>query len=125
MQKARGITDNVSLLRNELFIPSLLLKKLVHEARKLMKKTCTHQPDCLKLIQRIIDREATPEEEAAFLANKEQCLPCQEGYELEQSLRKAIKSNCSSKCPETLFARIKAKLFVVLILISILIPLFC
>ena len=90
-----------------------------------MKKTCTHQPDCLKLIQRILDREATPEEEATFLANKEQCLPCQEGYELEQSMRKAIKSSCSSKCPEALFARIKAKLFVVLILISILIPLFC
>ena len=90
-----------------------------------MKKTCTHQPDCLKLIQRIIDREATPEEEATFLANKEQCMPCQEGYALEKSLRKAIQSNCASKCPETLFALIKAKLFVVLILISILIPLFC
>jgi anti-sigma factor (TIGR02949 family) len=90
-----------------------------------MKKNCNHQADCLKLIQRIVDREASPEEEATFLANKEQCIPCQEGYELEQSLRKAIKSNCSSKCPETLFARIKAKLFVILILISILIPLFC
>lgn len=90
-----------------------------------MKKNCTHQADCLKLIQRIVDREASPEEEATFLANKEQCIPCQEGYELEQSLRKAIKSSCSSKCPEALFARIKSKLFVVLILISILIPLFC
>ena len=90
-----------------------------------MKKNCNHQADCLKLIQRILDREATPEEEATFLANKEQCMPCQEGYALEQSLRKAIKSNCSSKCPEALFERIKSKLFVVLILISILIPLFC
>ncbi|MEN9385731.1 MAG: hypothetical protein RLZZ185_472 [Bacteroidota bacterium] len=90
-----------------------------------MKKTCTHHSDCLKLIQRILDREATPEEEANFLVNKDQCLPCQEGYELEQSMRKAIKSNCTSKCPQDLFARIKSKLFVVLILISILIPLFC
>lgn len=90
-----------------------------------MKKTCTHQSECLKLIQRIIDREASPEEEAAFLEKKDTCTPCQEGYELAQSLRKAIKSSCSSKCPDGLFARIKAKLFVVLILISILIPLFC
>ena len=90
-----------------------------------MKKTCTHKADCLKLIQRIIDREATPEEEAAFLANKDQCLPCQEGYALEKSLRNAIKANCKSKCPTDLFDQIKAKLFVVLILISILIPLFC
>ena len=28
-----------------------------------MKKTCTHHSDCLKLIQRILDREATPEED--------------------------------------------------------------
>jgi anti-sigma factor (TIGR02949 family) len=90
-----------------------------------MKKTCTHHSDCLTLIQRILDREATPEEEANFLVNKDQCLPCQEGYELEQSMRKAIKSNCKSKCPQDLFVRIKSKLFVVLILISILIPLFC
>jgi hypothetical protein len=90
-----------------------------------MKKNCTHQVECVKLIQRIIDQEASPAEEASFFANKEQCLPCQEGYALEQSLRKAIKSNCSAKCPDTLFTRISAKLFIVLILISILIPLFC
>lgn len=90
-----------------------------------MKKTCAHQTDCLKLIQRIIDHEATSEEEATFLANRDQCLPCQKGYELAYSLRKAIKSTFSTKCPEALFERIKAKLFAVLILISILIPLFC
>ena len=90
-----------------------------------MKKNCNHQADCLKLIQRIVDREATPEEEATFLANREQCIPCQDGYKLEQTLRNAIKSSCTSKCPEAVFARIKSKLFIVLILISILIPLFC
>jgi hypothetical protein len=72
-----------------------------------------------------LDKEATAEEEAHFLANKAQCLPCQEGYELELSLKKAIKDNCTVSCPTDLFARIKAKLFLVLILISILIPLFC
>ncbi len=76
-------------------------------------------------MQRIMDHEATPTEEATFLANRAQCLPCQKAYDLEHSLRKAIKSTFSAKCPEALFARIKAKLFVVLILISILIPLFC
>jgi hypothetical protein len=79
----------------------------------------------MKLIQRIIDREATPEEEAAFLVNKNQCLPCQEGYELELSLKNAIQSKCSVKCPEQLFTKIRAKLFLLFILISILIPLFC
>lgn len=79
----------------------------------------------MKLIQRILDREATSKEEAAFLANKDQCLPCQEGYELELSLKKAIKSKCHQKCPDSIFEQIKAKLFLILILISILIPLLC
>jgi len=90
-----------------------------------MKKSCEHQKDCMKLIQRILDKEASPEEEAAFLANKNQCIPCQEGYELETSLKKAIKEKCTAKCPDELFARIKEKLFLLIILISILIPLFC
>jgi anti-sigma factor (TIGR02949 family) len=90
-----------------------------------MKTNCTHQKDCLQLIQRILDREASHAEEEAFLANKDKCLPCQENYALEQSVKKAIKNNCTSTCPTDLFERIKSKLFMVLILISILIPLFC
>jgi hypothetical protein len=90
-----------------------------------MKMSCEHQKNCMKLIQRILDREATPEEEAAFLANKNQCLPCKEGYELELSLKKAIKDKCTKKCPDLLLEQIKAKLFLILILISILIPLLC
>lgn len=90
-----------------------------------MKTNCTHHQECLQVIQRILDKEATTDEEARFMANKDQCLPCQEGYDLELSLKKAIKNNCSASCPSDLFARIKTKLFLVLILISILIPLFC
>ncbi len=90
-----------------------------------MKKHCEHQGDCMQLIQRILDKEATAEEEAMFVNKKEQCLPCKEGYELEQSLKKAIKEKCVSKCPDELFKSIKAKLFILLAIISILIPLFC
>ena len=63
-----------------------------------MKTNCSHQTDCMKLIQRILDKEASAEEEARFVANKGQCLPCQEGYKLEIALRKALKSNCTSSC---------------------------
>ena len=90
-----------------------------------MKASCEHHHECMKVIQRIIDRESTAEGEAAFLTNKDQCLPCQEGYALELSLKKAIQSKCSVPCPEQLFAKIRAKLFLLFILISILIPLFC
>ena len=90
-----------------------------------MKTNCAQHQECLQVIQRILDKEATAEEIARFMANKDQCLTCQEGYDLELSLKKAIKNNCSATCPSDLFARIKTKLFLVLILISILIPLFC
>jgi hypothetical protein len=90
-----------------------------------MKTNCEHHKDCLKLIQKILDREASPAEEATFLLSKDQCLPCQEGYRLEASLKKAIKEQCHQKCPDSLLEQIKAKLFLFFILISILIPLLC
>ena len=58
-----------------------------------MKTNCTQHKECLQVIQRILDKEATDEEVARFMANKDQCLPCQEGYDLELSLKKAIKNN--------------------------------
>jgi hypothetical protein len=79
----------------------------------------------MKLIQRIVDREATVEEEVKFLATKEQCLPCKEGHELEVALRHALKTSCHSKCPADLLDSIRAKISFLLILISFLIPLFC
>lgn len=90
-----------------------------------MKTNCSHQPDCMKLIQRILDKEATAEEEARFLANKDQCLPCQEGHELEVALRKALQSKCRSTCPSSLIDSIRSKISSLLLLILILIPLFC
>ena len=90
-----------------------------------MKTNCAHQPDCLKLIQRILDKEASAEEEARFIANKDQCLPCQEGHELELALRKALKSSCHSKCPSSLLESIRSKISSIILLILLLIPLFC
>ncbi|MFM1935025.1 MAG: hypothetical protein RL360_1906 [Bacteroidota bacterium] len=90
-----------------------------------MKTNCSHQPDCLKLIQRILDKEASAEEEARFLANKDQCLPCQEGHELELALRKALKTSCHSKCPTSLLESIRSKISSIILLILLLIPLFC
>jgi CO dehydrogenase/acetyl-CoA synthase gamma subunit (corrinoid Fe-S protein) len=90
-----------------------------------MKTNCSHQSECMKLITRILDKEATAEEEARFLANKDHCLPCKEGHELEVALRKALKSSCHSKCPSSLLDSIRSKISSILLLILLLIPLFC
>jgi len=88
-----------------------------------MKTACNHQHACIQLIQKILDGEASPEEEAMFLEKKEQCLPCQEGYALEKALKDQMKAKCRVACPESLVQRIKEKLFLALVLISFLIPL--
>jgi hypothetical protein len=90
-----------------------------------MKTHCSHSSDCLRLITRILDKEATAEEEARFLQNKDQCLPCREGHELELALRKALKSSCKSTCPSSLIDSIRSKISSILLFILLLIPLFC
>jgi len=89
-----------------------------------MKMSCEHHQDCMKLIQNILDGEASVAEKEDFNANKDQCIPCQKGYELELSLKKNLKSKCQLSCPEQIIHKIRLKLFLLLILISILIPLF-
>jgi hypothetical protein len=79
----------------------------------------------MQLIQKILDGEASVAEKEDFIANKDQCLPCQKGYELELSLKSNLKSKCQLSCPEQIIHKIRLKLFLLLILISILIPLFC
>lgn len=90
-----------------------------------MKMSCEHHQDCMQLIQKVLDGEASLAERNFFYANKDQCMPCQKGYELELSLKKNIKSKCQLSCPEQIINKIRSKLFLLLILISILIPLFC
>jgi hypothetical protein len=90
-----------------------------------MKMSCENHQDCIQLIQKILDGEASLAEKESFFANKEQCLPCQKGYELEMALKKNIKSKCQLSCPDQIINKIRLKLFLLLILISILIPLFC
>jgi hypothetical protein len=79
----------------------------------------------MQLIQKILDGEASVAEKEAFYANKDLCMPCQKGYELELSLKENLKSKCQLSCPDQIIHKIRSKLFLLLILISILIPLFC
>ena len=90
-----------------------------------MKMSCEHHQDCMQLIQKILDGEASVAEKEEFFANKDLCMPCQKGYELESSLKENLKSKCQLSCPEQIISKIRSKLFLLLILISILIPLFC
>ena len=77
-----------------------------------MKQNCEHKQDCLKMIQAIVDGEATPAQIEYFKKNNlENCLPCVENYALEQEIRKVLQQKVVKKCcPEMVAMNIKAKL---------------
>lgn len=72
------------------------------------KETCEHQQDCMKMIQRVVDGEATAEELEHYNKNMTNCLPCEKAYELETCLKHAIKLRMEKKCvPSSIIEFIK------------------
>jgi anti-sigma factor (TIGR02949 family) len=88
--------------------------------KELMKQKCEHKQDCMKMIQAIIDGEATPQQIEHFKAhNLQTCLPCVENYELEQEIRKVLQQKIEKKCcPESIAFNIKAKIGLALLVLT-------
>lgn len=76
-----------------------------------MKHKCDHQADCLKMIQLILDGEATEQQIEKLRNNLETCRPCIEMYKLEKEVKALLHGKMEKKCcPEALVASIKAKI---------------
>lgn len=72
---------------------------MVSEAEKVQKKTdCEHKSECMKLVQLIVDGQASEEQIAQFKNNMEKCLPCEKGYELEKCIKDALQLRLEKKC---------------------------
>ncbi|GJM27537.1 MAG: hypothetical protein DHS20C17_01720 [Cyclobacteriaceae bacterium] len=57
------------------------------------------------------DGEASPEEEAQFQKHIDDCLPCYETYNLEQSIKEMIRTKLEKKkVPDDLINSIKQKI---------------
>lgn len=66
--------------------------------------------DCLKVIQYIIDGEASPEQQQHFDKHIVECMQCFEQYNLDKSIKQAIKTKISKKeVPLNLIEEIKFK----------------
>lgn len=75
------------------------------------KENCSHQADCMKMIQMAIDGEASPEQMQQVSQNLGKCLPCEKGYKLEQAIREALQLRMEKRCvPSTLIDCIKQKI---------------
>lgn len=75
-----------------------------------MKQDCPEQNECLKLLQSILDGEATAEQKKNFMEKHlEECMPCYKNYHLEVAIRKLLKTKCSQEAPQDLVDEIKTK----------------
>jgi len=76
-----------------------------------MKEHCDHRADCLKMIQLILDGEATEQQLARVKANLESCKPCIQMYHLEQEVKELLTKRMEKRCcPEQLVATIKSRI---------------
>lgn len=80
-------------------------------ARPEMKEHCSHSADCLKMIQLILDGEATEQQLARVKANLESCKPCIEMYHLEKEVKELLTKRMEKRCcPDQLVATIKSRI---------------
>ena len=83
------------------------------EAREIVKKKekCDHEGDCMKLVQKIVDGQATEFEIEQFKKNYDTCTPCEKAFALDTCLKEAIQLKIDKKCvPMSLIECIKQKI---------------
>lgn len=85
---------------------------MVSEAEKIQKKTsCEHQAECMKMVQLIVDGQASDEQINQFKLNMSTCLPCEKGYELEKCIKETIQLRLERKSvPASLIDCIKQRI---------------
>lgn len=73
------------------------------------------QPDhseCMKLLQLVLDNEATDEQKTTFENHVCNCMPYFEIYEVDKAIKSLVKESCCGKnMPKDLAESIKAKIF--------------
>jgi hypothetical protein len=75
------------------------------------KESCEHQEECMKMVQKIVDGQASDSEIEHFKISMESCLPCEKGMALETCLKETIQLRLDKKCvPMSLIEFIKQKI---------------
>ena len=75
-----------------------------------MNQDCPEKNECHKMLQLILDGEATSEQKDHCLKNHlEECMPCYKNYHLEVAIRQLLKTKCCQDAPQELVDDIKTK----------------
>jgi len=81
-----------------------------HSDKSNMKQDCPEKNECLKMLQTILDGEATAEQKEHFIKHHlNECMPCFNHYNLETTIRQLLKTRCSNEAPQELVDDIKNK----------------
>ena len=76
-----------------------------------MKHTCEHHAECMKIIQAILDDEASEAEKDHFRENMDKCIPCIEAYRLEKCIKDSLNLKIEKKpCPQSILDKIISKI---------------
>lgn len=80
-------------------------------AKTSKPKKCLESEKCLKILQEILDGEASDFEEKYFRAHIDECMSCYEQYNLEKTIRQVLKTKIEKKAvPVDLIQSIKLKI---------------
>jgi anti-sigma factor (TIGR02949 family) len=96
--------------RKAMATPVKNLSNILVNKEMITKQTCTNHAECMKAIQLILDGEASKEQLEHFNQNIDKCMPCVQKYNLEQSIREALRCKLEKKCPKDLIDSIKSKI---------------
>ena len=76
-----------------------------------MKQRCEHHAECMKIIQAILDDEATEAEKDHFRANMDTCIPCIEAFKKEKCIKDSLQLKVEKvPCPKNLLDTILKKI---------------
>jgi len=84
------------------------------ESSENPEKEDHNKPDhseCLKILNSVLDEEATDEERAYFKQHLQNCMPYYEIYNLDLKIKELIQKNCCNKeVPQDLVKSIREKI---------------
>lgn len=89
------------------WLNSLEIKPIGEQPSPCEKK----KGDCLKVIQYILDGEATDEQQKHFAKHILACIPCFEQYHLDKSIKLALQTKiCKKEVPPNLVEEIRIRI---------------
>ncbi len=69
------------------------------------------KPNCVEMLQLILDGEASQEQEAYFKNHMDKCRPCFNSYNIDISIKELLKSRCcGDPVPHGLVEQIKMQI---------------